>query len=160
MISQKRCGYYNRAALIRVRKLIQPLLYYSICFPANLPSLMLNADRIVGGQDASSEIPWQVSVRAGMDTNLQGTHWCGGTILDAKTILSAAHCFFAGPNLGNSGKEFVNVLNPFIKAGITDVDASNAQVFFYEIILLFYFLFLKYFCAGWGNRKICVEYGK
>ena len=121
---------------------------------------MLNADRIVGGQDASSEIPWQVSVRAGMDTNLQGTHWCGGTILDAKTILSAAHCFFAGPNLGNSGKEFVNVLNPFIKAGITDVDASNAQVFFYEIILLFYFLFLKYFCAGWGNRKICVEYGK
>ena len=121
---------------------------------------MLNADRIVGGQDATSEIPWQVSVRAGMNTNLQGGHWCGGTILDAKTILSAAHCFFAGPTLGNSGKEFVNVLNPFIKAGITDVDASNAQVFFYEIILLFYFLFLKYFCAGWGNRKICVEYGK
>jgi len=99
-------------------------------FSANLPSFMLNADRIVGGQDATSEIPWQVSVRAGMNTNLQGGHWCGGTILDAKTILSAAHCFFAGPNLGNSGKEFVNVLNPFIKAGITDVDASNAQVFF------------------------------
>jgi len=95
---------------------------------ANLPSFMLNADRIVGGQDATSEIPWQVSVRAGMNTNLQGGHWCGGTILDAKTILSAAHCFFAGPTLGNSGKEFVNVLNPFIKAGITDVDASNAQV--------------------------------
>ena len=120
---------------------------------------MLDADRIVGGQDASSEIPWQVSVRAGNDLYntagfliaSSGMHWCGGTILDAKTILSAAHCFFAGPTLGNSGKEFVNVLNPFIKAGITDVDASNAQVFFYEIILLFYFLFLKYFCAGWGN---------
>ena len=87
MISQKRCGYYNRAALIRVRKLIQPLLYYSICFPANLPSLMLNADRIVGGQDATSEIPWQVSVRARMNTNLQGGHWCGGTILDAIQLL-------------------------------------------------------------------------
>ena len=134
--------------------------FYATFFSANLPSFMLNADRIVGGQDATSEIPWQVSVRAGINTNLQGGHWCGGTILDAKTILSAAHCFFAGPNLGNSGKEFVNVLNPFIKAGITDVDASNAQVIFYEIILLFYFLFLKYFCAGWGNRKICVEYGK
>ena len=48
---------------------------------------MLNADRIVGGQDATSEIPWQVSVRAGMDTNLQGTHWCGGTILDAIQLL-------------------------------------------------------------------------
>ena len=87
MISQKRCRYYNRAALIRVRKLIQPLLYYSICFPANLPSLMLNADRIVGGQDATSEIPWQVSVRARMNTNLQGGHWCGGTILDAIQLL-------------------------------------------------------------------------
>ena len=62
-------------------------------FSANLPSFMLNADRIVGGQDATSEIPWQVSVRAGINTNLQGGHWCGGTILDAKTILSAGHCF-------------------------------------------------------------------
>ena len=85
---------------------------------------MLNADRIVGGQDATSEIPWQVSVRAGMNTNLQGSHWCGGTILDAKTILSAAHCFFDEKD----GKEFVNILKPFIKVGITDKWASNAQV--------------------------------
>ena len=56
-------------------------------FTANLPSFMLNADRIVGGQDATSEIPWQVSVRAGMNTNLQGGHWCGGTILDAIQLL-------------------------------------------------------------------------
>ena len=96
---------------------------------------MLDADRIVGGQDASSEIPWQVSVRAGNDVFIGGTfiassgmHWCGGTILDAKTILSAAHCFFAGPRLGNSGKEFVNILKPSIKVGLTDKWASNAQV--------------------------------
>ena len=105
-------------------------------FSANLPSFMLDADRIVGGQEASSEIPWQVSVRTGSDVYhtdgfliaYSGSHWCGGTILDAKTILSAAHCFFAGPNLGNSGKEFVNILKPSIKVGLTDKWASNAQV--------------------------------
>merc|ERR1711944_237432 len=53
-----------------------------------------------------------------------GSHWCGGTILDAKTILSAAHCFFEK----NSGKEFVNILKPFLKVGITDKWASNGQV--------------------------------
>ena len=42
---------------------------------------------IVGGQIAPSPIAWQVSVQ------LEGTHICGGTILDAYTILSAAHCF-------------------------------------------------------------------
>ena len=42
---------------------------------------------IVGGQIAPSPIPWQVSVQIG------GSHFCGGTILDTYTILSAAHCF-------------------------------------------------------------------
>ena len=42
---------------------------------------------IVGGQQAPSPIPWQVSVQIG------GFHFCGGTILDTYTILSAAHCF-------------------------------------------------------------------
>ena len=42
---------------------------------------------IVGGQVAPSPIPWQVSVQIG------GLHFCGGTILDSYTILSAAHCF-------------------------------------------------------------------
>ena len=42
---------------------------------------------IVGGQIAPSPIPWQVSVQLG------GFHFCGGTILDTYTLLSAAHCF-------------------------------------------------------------------
>ena len=42
---------------------------------------------IVWGQIAPSPIPWQVSVQNG------GQHFCGGTILDTFTILSAAHCF-------------------------------------------------------------------
>ena len=43
---------------------------------------------IVGGQQAPSPIPWQVSVQIG-----DSFHFCGGTILDTYTILSAAHCF-------------------------------------------------------------------
>ena len=46
-----------------------------------MPDFMLNSDRIVGGENASSMIPWQVSIGG-----------CGGTILDSCTILTAAHC--------------------------------------------------------------------
>ena len=51
-----------------------------------MPSFMQNADRIVGGEEAPSMIPWQVSI---WKNNM---HWCGGTIIDACTVLSAAHC--------------------------------------------------------------------
>lgn len=57
---------------------------------ANLPGFVGHLNRIVGGQDAPNPIPWQVSVRR--STN-GGRHFCGGTVLDAKTILCAAHCF-------------------------------------------------------------------
>lgn len=67
---------------------------------ATIPSWMRNSplrtieepsnDRIVGGSSAPSMIPWQVSVRK------YGNHFCGGTILDSRTILSAAHCFTKG----------------------------------------------------------------
>ena len=50
-----------------------------------MPSFMKNADRIVGGQDAPSPIPWQVSIEYG----------CGATILDSTTLLSAAHCYIS-----------------------------------------------------------------
>ena len=65
-------------------------------FLAHLPTFMTTDDatdnrfkpaKIVGGQIAPSPIPWQVSVQIG------GSHFCGGTILDTYTILSAAHCF-------------------------------------------------------------------
>merc|ERR1711935_1106367 len=55
----------------------------------NFPNFM-TGDRIVGGEAAASPIPWQVSVRQG--TSGWG-HFCGGTILDAKTVMCAAHCF-------------------------------------------------------------------
>ena len=58
-----------------------------------MPDFMLNAARfvpakIVGGEDAPSPIPWQVSVRS------YNVHFCGATILDKMTLLSAASCFY------------------------------------------------------------------
>ena len=48
---------------------------------------------IVGGNNASYPVPWQVSVqRYNWQTHLK-THFCGATILDDSTLLSAAHCF-------------------------------------------------------------------
>ena len=51
-----------------------------------MPSFMQNADRIVGGEAAPSMIPWQVFILTG------NGFMCGGTIIDACTVLSAAHC--------------------------------------------------------------------
>ena len=47
---------------------------------------MIAGNRIQGGTDAQAPIPWQVAVR------YNGNKYCGGTIIDAKTIVTAAHC--------------------------------------------------------------------
>ena len=58
-----------------------------------MPSFMSNANRldpaeIVGGQLAPSPIPWQAAIQHGE------SFICGATILDAFSVLSAAHCFY------------------------------------------------------------------
>ena len=70
-------------------------VFSSILFflPADMPDFMLNAARfvpaeIVGGENAPSPIPWQVSVQH------NNVHFCGATILDQVTLLSAASCFY------------------------------------------------------------------
>merc|ERR1719158_1936634 len=60
---------------------------------ATMPDFMKNADRIVGGEAAPSMIPWQVAMLSG------SFQFCGGTVLDSCTILTAAHC---GINTGHS----------------------------------------------------------
>jgi len=53
---------------------------------ADMPTFMQNVtDRIVGGEAAPSPIPWQVAV-------IGNFQYCGATVLDAYTILCAAHC--------------------------------------------------------------------
>jgi len=50
---------------------------------------------IVGGREASRHsIPWQVSVQT-----TRGFHFCGGTILNNKYVLTAAHCVKPGQNI-------------------------------------------------------------
>ena len=88
-----------------------------------MPSYMTSATRfdiaeIVGGQDAPSPIPWQVSVQS------WSSHFCGATILDESTLLCAAHCFSSSSTSGKT-----------IRAGSTQ-RSSGGQVF----MLLIYFI--------------------
>lgn len=63
----------------------------------DVESATINDPRIIGGVDTNiEEIPWQVSVR------LLGAHMCGGSIIDANRILTAAHCFM----MTNSTKRY------------------------------------------------------
>ena len=71
------------------------------CFTiaASLPNWL----KIIGGDNAHTAIPWQVSlfgtnesIEYESETEIPLTkldYSCGGTILDKRTILSAAHCF-------------------------------------------------------------------
>ena len=55
-----------------------------------------------------SPIPWQVSLRYENYYNYN-RHFCGGTILDSTTILTAAHCYRSGPLKIVAGTMFSNV---------------------------------------------------
>ena len=98
---------------------------------AKIPEFMKKSDRIVGGHFAPSYIPWQAQVFLGIESYWsQGEeeHQCGATILDAKTILSAAHCFFADKSFIQKwnvpekyhGKKFINAMDATIRVGFTD----------------------------------------
>ena len=69
------------------------------------------ANAIVNGSEsATGDRPYQVSLQAG------GEHYCGGSIIDATTIITAAHCVEGETASGTT-----------IRAGVTDVTSSAGQ---------------------------------
>ena len=71
--------------------------------------------RIYHGNTAPSPIPWQVQMEVNV---LLWVFSCGGTILDSKTILTAAHCIY------NKDPSVIRV-----SAGLTDrTNLTGAQV--------------------------------
>jgi len=89
--------------------------------------------RIVGGLIALTPIPWQVQVRTSSQI------FCGGTILDKYTILSAAHCqilsnqyIVAGATNSQPGPQTIrikNVINhPNYNSDTVDFDYSIVKL--------------------------------
>jgi len=82
--------------------------------------------RIIQGQTAPEPIPWQAHMRQ-VSPNGGFFYFCGGTILDAKTILTAAHCYYGAD---------LTAGNFFIAAGAVHVLDASAQTAFVESIIL------------------------
>jgi len=61
------------------------MLFVALCA---LLSLAAADERIVNGEDVTSfsTAPWQVSLQK------QGSHFCGGSLIGAKYVMSACHC--------------------------------------------------------------------
>ncbi|KAJ8678861.1 hypothetical protein QAD02_014648, partial [Eretmocerus hayati] len=101
--------------------------------------------RIVGGENAiPQEFPWLVSITR------KGGHFCGGTILNSRFIMTAAHCFcsrdemmsvgqlrvtlgehnLAGPELPLSSSESVRsmIVHPGFRCGKYDSDIALLEL--------------------------------
>jgi secreted trypsin-like serine protease len=82
-------------------------------------------DRIVGGSAAPiSDFPWQVSIQ------LEGGHFCGGSIIAEHYVLSAQHCFkvpTGDPNVKPDPKSQLSPAHYRIVAGISKLSASDTE---------------------------------
>jgi len=94
---------------------------------SQIPTWMANT-KIVGGQDSSAPIPWQVHISTYIyiknftnpDDSGPENVGCGGTILDEETILTAAHCVATKVN------ENGTMVDPSAPDAITSVDCILA----------------------------------
>ena len=98
--------------------------------------------RVIKGKTAPGPIPWQVHLRKGIP-NRRYAYFCGGTIIDAKTILTAAHCF---DDFDIKANDF------FIYAGALHKFDNFAQYIFVKSITIHEFWCGKA-CAAKGGKR-------
>lgn len=76
--------------------------------------------RVIGGNDAKpGEFPHQVSLQFGIPEVIPLSHFCGGSILNERWILTAVHCLEAMDQVGFIG-HFV------VKAGKQNINRAEA----------------------------------
>jgi MYXO-CTERM domain-containing protein len=89
-----------------------------IAADGDLPETATESQAIVGGVNTDiTQVPWQVSLRAGSN------HFCGGTIIDAKWIATAAHC------MGQGGPSSIVAGSTLLSQGGTSIAPARVIVF-------------------------------
>ncbi|KAI1298435.1 Chymotrypsin-like elastase family member 2A [Halotydeus destructor] len=67
--------------------------------------------RIIGGQNARLEAhPWQVALLTRNDRQGTWNHWCGGSLINDRWVLTAAHCFASRNPTNGSYKVAIGAL--------------------------------------------------
>ena len=76
--------------------------------------------RIIGGSEATIEsVPWQVAILdAGAGPELYDAQFCGGSIINARWVVTAAHCLVTG----ESGEITLKARDLKIAAGVDDLE--------------------------------------
>lgn len=103
------------------------LIVFSVCYSANGQRLRKQIDckcrtratgRIVGGKEITYPVPWQVSLAVRRDDGSLA-HFCGGTIINRRYIMTASHCT---EMFLESSKQHVPINRLRVRVGINELD--------------------------------------
>ncbi|KAL5289359.1 zetaTry family protein [Megaselia abdita] len=102
-------------------------LFVAAASAVDLPSFGIGG-RIVGGRNASiEEFPWQISLRRKTADKNPFKHSCGGSILNERIVLCAAHCV-----VNRDPKQYVIVAGSSHKSGGDGVLVRVAKFVWHE----------------------------
>lgn len=95
--------YFSLKPMIAIALVLLIELFDSVkgCgVPAIKPTVVRSdVGKIINGKDSvANSWPWMVSLRIRSSSNILSRHFCGGTILDQNTVLTAAHCITVSPS--------------------------------------------------------------